>query len=97
MAPTGHTLTRVRKRSASTPDPDREGDRTPRNTVAPNRWMGECDSLIGPFASRRAAEWFANAMVDFGQYECLCETIVIHAGVYYVQACGLREAPVLAP
>jgi len=94
MAPTGEVLTRVRKRSAFTPDRNPSDDRTPRHTVAPNRWLGECDSLIGPFASRRAAEWFANAMVDFGQYECLRETIVVHAGLYYVQACGMQEAPV---
>jgi hypothetical protein len=50
-----------------------QGTRTrteaPRRVVAPNRWLGEPDALVGPFASREVAERFVGATVEFGQPE----------------------------
>jgi hypothetical protein len=65
--------------------------------VAPNAWLGECDCIIGPFAERRIAAAFANAMVEFGQYEGICERVVIYQDAYYVLAAAVgQESVVLA-
>ena len=65
--------------------------------VLPNAWLGECDCIIGPFTERRVAAAFANAMVEFGQYEDICERVVIFEEAYYVQAVEVcRENVVLA-
>ena len=61
--------------------------------VAPNAWMGECDCIIGPFAHRHVAEAFANAMVEFGQFERLCERVILYADAFYVQAVKVCEEP----
>jgi hypothetical protein len=65
--------------------------------VPPNAWLGECDCIIGPFTERRVAAAFANAMVEFGQYEGICERVVIFEDAFYVQAVAVcRESVVLA-
>jgi|GEM_PF-2472954 len=65
--------------------------------VAPNAWLGECDCIIGPFADPRVAAAFANGMVEFGQYEGICERVVIFEDAFYVQAVAVcRESVVLA-
>ncbi|MEJ2287872.1 MAG: hypothetical protein P8Y02_04355 [Deinococcales bacterium] len=60
--------------------------------IAPNAWMGECDCVIGPFTHRHVAEAFANAMVEFGQYEGVCEHVIMHADAFYVHVVALRKA-----
>ena len=51
--------------------------------LAPDRWEGEADCRVGPFRDLRAAEGFANALVDFGRYETLREQVVVDdEGVY---------------
>lgn len=96
MVPSNRSMARARPRSTASPRPDPSGDRNALQIVAPNSWMGECDRLIGPFTCRRSAETFANAMVDFGHYECLSQRVVLHEGAYFVQACGIGEATVLS-
>lgn len=61
--------------------------------VAPNAWMGECNCIIGPFQHRRVAEAFANAMVEFGQFERVCERVILRADAFYVQAIAVCEEP----
>ena len=34
------------------------------DTVIPNRWQGESDCLVGPFSSKRVAEYFAAQIVN---------------------------------
>lgn len=86
-----HAATRARRRPMTPSDASSGGNQAARRTVAPNRWMGECDCLIGPFTCQRVAESFANAMVEFGHYECVCQRVVVHAGTYFVEACGVGE------
>lgn len=93
--PTKRTIARARPRSNAFSNSSPSGDRNALEVVAPNRWMGECDRLIGPFTCRRSAESFANTMVDFGQYERLCQTVVVHEGTYFVQACSVEESTAL--
>lgn len=51
--------------------------------LAPDRWAGETDCRVGPFRDLHSAEGFANALVDFGRYETLCEQVVVDdEGVY---------------
>lgn len=100
MVPSNHAPTRLRPRSmrdaTATPCADRKAMGTEgAPVVAPNRWTGECGYLVGPFTCRRVAERFANAMVEFGQYECVCERVVTHAGAYYVEAVGVAEGRAL--
>ena len=65
--------------------------------VAPNAWLGECGCIVGPFAERRIAAAFANAMVEFGHFEDICERVVIYEDAFYVQAVAVcRESVVLA-
>lgn len=61
--------------------------------IAPNAWMGECGCIIGPFPHRHVAEAFANAMVEFGQFEVICERVILHADAFYVQAIEVCEEP----
>ena len=61
----------------------RNVQRSPNRVLSPNRWEGETDCRVGPFRDLRSAEGFANALVDFGRYETLCEQVVIDdEGVY---------------
>lgn len=60
--------------------------------IAPNAWMGECGCLIGPFARRFLAEAFANGMVEFGQFEGICERVVVRTDAYYVEAARVAES-----
>lgn len=53
--------------------------------LPPNRWEGETDCRVGPFRDLHAAEGFANALVDFGRYETLCEQVVIDDEGVYVE------------
>jgi hypothetical protein len=86
----------LRNRSRS-PDARNPEQLTGLPVVAPNAWMGECDCIIGPFAQRGVAAAFANAMVEFGQFEGICERVVFYEDAFYVQAVAIRaESVVLA-
>jgi len=53
--------------------------------LPPDRWEGETDCRVGPFRDLHSAEGFANALVDFGRYETLCEQVVIDDEGVYVE------------
>lgn len=53
--------------------------------LPPNRWEGETDCRVGPFRDLHSAEGFANALVDFGRYETICEQVVIDDEGVYVE------------
>jgi len=55
------------------------------NLLAPDRWEGEADCRVGPFRNLRAAESFANALVDFGRYETLRERVVVDDDGVFVE------------
>ena len=62
------------------------------NPIVPNRWQGECNCLVGPFSSRTVAEYFANAVVDFGQYETMSRSVFAKGDSWYVEV-NKEEAP----
>lgn len=61
------------------------------NSIVPNRWQGESNCLVGPFSSRTVAEYFANAVVDFGQYETCSRRIFAKGDSWFVE---VIETPV---
>ncbi|HKI56334.1 MAG TPA: hypothetical protein VKB31_04220 [Trueperaceae bacterium] len=95
MVPIGRNAARVRERSDPTTAVGTSDDRAASEGTAPNRWMGECGCLIGPFTCRQVAERFVSGMVEFGQYECVCQQVVVHSGSYYVRTTRVAEARVL--
>lgn len=97
MPRTVHDPSRNRPRSPVQAAPRARVQLADLPVVPPNAWLGECDCIIGPFTERRIAAAFANAMVEFGQYEGICERVVIFDDAYYVQAVAVcRESVVLA-
>lgn len=70
----------------------------PAAAVVPNCWQGEADCLVGPFSSRSVAEYFAHAVVDFGQYETVSRRVFAKGDAWFVEVSECRAAPVvLAP
>ncbi len=63
--------------------------------VLPNCWQGEADCIVGPFSGRTVAEYFANAVVDFGQYETVSRHIFAKGDAWFVEVLECRAAPVL--
>ena len=57
----------------------------PFKPIVPNQWQGECDCVVGPFSSRNVAEYFVNAVVDFGQYERFSRRIFVKGDSWYVE------------
>ena len=57
----------------------------PLEPVVPNRWQGECDCIVGPFSSRTVADYFANRVVDFGQYETVSRQVFVKGDSWYVE------------
>jgi hypothetical protein len=70
--------------------------RYPADAVVPNRWQGEADCLVGPFSSRDVAEYFASAVVDFGQYETVSRRIFAKGDAWFVEVSECRAAPALS-
>lgn len=95
MRPTIRTLARTRPRPDSTRDVDGRVDRKPPKTIEPNRWMGECGYLIGPFRCRHLADCFANAMVEFGQYECMGHRVFAASDGFYLKTVMVGEPDVV--
>lgn len=62
------------------------------NPIVPNRWQGECDCVVGPFSSKTVAEYFANAVVDFGQYETMSRAVIVKGDSWYVEV-NKEKAP----
>lgn len=62
-------------------------------SIVPNRWQGEANCIVGPFSSRAVAEYFANAVVDFGQYETYSRRIFAKGDSWFVE---VRESPLPA-
>lgn len=65
-------------------------------TILPNRWQGETDCVVGPFSGRKVAEYFANSVVDFGQYETISRRVFAKGDAWYVEVSACQAAPVLA-
>ena len=66
--------------------------------IVPNRWQGEYDCVVGPFSSHTVAEYFANAVVDFGQYETVSRKVFAKGDSWYVEVKECSAAPsILAP
>ena len=53
--------------------------------IVPNRWQGECDCVVGPFSSRKVAEYFAGTVVDFGQFEAFTKRVFAKRDAFYVE------------
>ncbi len=53
--------------------------------ILPNLWQGECDCVVGPFANKQVAEYFANRVVDFGQYDAFSQRVFAKRDAYYVE------------
>ncbi len=53
--------------------------------IVPNRWQGEHDCFVGPFSSKVVAEYFANAVVDFGQYETVSRKVFAKGDSWFVE------------
>jgi hypothetical protein len=51
----------------------------------PTRWQGESDCVVGPFSSREVADYFANNVVDFGQFENLSMRVFPYADAWYLE------------
>ena len=58
--------------------------------VLPNRWQGETDCIVGPFSSCEIAEYFANRVVDFGQFESCSQRIFPKGNEWYIEVGELR-------
>jgi hypothetical protein len=58
----------------------------------PTQWQGESDCVVGPFSSHDVAEYFANAVVDFGQFETLQERVFANGDAWYVEVTRYIEA-----
>ncbi|HKI56604.1 MAG TPA: hypothetical protein VKB31_05580 [Trueperaceae bacterium] len=59
--------------------------KTSTQVLAPDRWEGQTGCHVGPFRDLRAAESFANALVDFGRYETLREQVVVNDDGVFVE------------
>ncbi|UCH24258.1 MAG: hypothetical protein JSV66_09885 [Trueperaceae bacterium] len=53
--------------------------------VSPNRWNGESNCLVGPFSCHEVARRFADAPVEFGQYETYIEQVLVVGDSWYVE------------
>lgn len=64
--------------------------------IVPNRWQGESDCLVGPFSGHAVASYFANRLVDFGQFEVFSMRVFPKRNAWYVEvrarAAGVRVA-----
>lgn len=67
----------------------------PLEPIVPNRWQGECDCTVGPFSSRTVAEYYANAVVDFGQYETVSRQVFAKGDSWYVEVSALSAPSVM--
>ncbi len=65
--------------------------------IVPNRWQGEHDCFVGPFSSKIVAEYFANAVVDFGQYETVSRKIFAKGDSWYVEVNECSASSVVRP
>ena len=65
-------------------------------SIVPNRWQGESDCLVGPFSSHTVATYFANNVVDFGQFETLSRRVFAKGDAYYVEVTQCAAAPTFA-
>ena len=61
--------------------------------IVPNRWQGESDCLVGPFSSHTVATYFANNVVDFGQFETISRRVFVKGDAYYVEVTKCDAAP----
>lgn len=64
--------------------------------VPPNCWQGQVDCVVGPFSSREVAQYFARAVVEYGQYDALIEQIFPRGDAWYLKV-GPSPAEPLAP
>jgi hypothetical protein len=55
------------------------------HSIVPNRWQGECDCVVGPFSSKHVAEYYVNAVVDFGHYETISRRIFAKGDSWFVE------------
>lgn len=53
--------------------------------VVPNHWQGEAACAVGPFSSKEVAAYFANRVVDFGQFEVFSLRVFAHGTGWYVE------------
>lgn len=58
--------------------------------IVPNRWQGEADCLVGPFSGREVAAYFANRLVDFGQFEVFTMRVFPKRNAWYVEVRARR-------
>ena len=65
--------------------------------IVPNRWQGEYDCLVGPFSSRTVADYFANAVVDFGHYETVSRKVFAKGDSWYVEVNECSAPSVVRP
>jgi hypothetical protein len=63
--------------------------------VLPNRWQGEADCVVGPFSGRNVAEYFANSVVDFGQFETVSGKVFAKGDSWFVEVARSRVPPTI--
>ncbi len=61
------------------------GPRGRSQVVLPNKWQGESNCAIGPFASRALAEYFANPVTDFGHFDAFTCKLFAENNSWYVE------------
>ena len=54
-------------------------------SIVPNRWQGECDCVVGPFSSKTVAEYYVNAVVDFGHYDAFNRRVFVKGDSWFVE------------
>ncbi len=50
----------------------------------PNCWQGEADCVVGPFSSKKVANYFLLATVEYSQYDLIMESVFAKADAWYI-------------
>jgi len=53
--------------------------------VPPNCWQGQVDCVVGPFSSQEVAQYFARAVVEFGQYDAFIDQLFPQGDAWYLK------------
>ncbi len=70
---------------------ERRGVKRYLEPMAPNRWCGQEDCVVGPFSSREVAENFASRRVTFGQFEVYRFDIFAQGDGWYVEVVSAQR------
>lgn len=65
--------------------------------VAPDRWCGECDCDVGPFAERHVAHAFVGLGAEHGSYEVFRFQLFSAPGGWYLRITRAAPPPTAPP